>query len=141
MHTLKTKLNKKEILQQFKGVQTLYHCETGDVQDYVLESLDNMPKAHKDIWQNVSYGNDCCDSFHFGNHDYEGNEIHNKFWCPNSFTDDWDNEKFNQWTLVRQTGDDEYLFIEGKETQKHFNALSQLLRYVEENLGDLTFNK
>ena len=131
---MKSKLNKKEILKQFKGVQTLYHCENSDVQDYVLESLDNMPKAHKNVWENISYGNDNCDTFHLGNHDYIGEEIHIKFWCPTSFINDWDNEQYNQWTLICQNGFDDYLPIDGttKETQKHFNALSQLLDYIED---------
>jgi len=138
---MKTKLSKEEILNKFKGVQTLYHCKSNDVQDYVLDSLENMPKSHKNIWENVSYSNDCCDSFHFGNHDYENEEIHIKFWVPNSFYDDLDQEKFSQWTLIRENGKEEYLTIEGNEIQKHFNTLSELLIYVEENLGDLTFEK
>tara|TARA_Y100000992_G_scaffold221259_1_gene153456 strand:- start:975 stop:1388 length:414 start_codon:yes stop_codon:yes gene_type:complete len=136
---MKSKLNKEKILNQFKGVQTLYHCENSDVENYVLESLDNMPKAHKNIWQNISYSNDLCDSFHFGSHDYVGEEIHIKFWIPNSFKDDWNQEQFNQWILEVENGELEYQLIEG-EIQKHFNTLSQLLRYVEDNLGDLTFN-
>jgi len=138
---MKTKLSKEEILNKFKGVKTLYHCKSNDVQDYVLDSLENMPKAHKNIWENVSYSNDCCDSFHFGNQDYENEEIHIKFWVPNSFYDDLDQEKFSQWTLIRENGKEEYLTIEGNEIQKHFNSLSELLIYVEENLGDLTFEK
>jgi len=136
---MKTKLNKEEILNKFKGVQTLYHCENSDVENYVLESLDNMPKAHKNIWQNVSYSNDCCDSFHLGDHDYVDQETHIKFWCPNSFKDEWNQEQFNQWTLVVENGQEEYQLIEG-EMQKHFNSLSQLLKYVEENKRDLLFD-
>jgi hypothetical protein len=135
-----SRINKKEVLKKFKGVQTLYHCENDEVEQYVLESLDNMPQEHKDIWENISYGNDLCDSFHFGGHDYIDQEIHLKFFVPNSFTNNNDNEQYNKWTLVKENGHSEMLPIEDSVFME-FDELSFLLKYVKDNLGDLTFNK
>ena len=135
-----TEVVKGAVLKKFKGVQTLYHCENYEVEQYVLKSLDNMPQEHKDIWENISYGNDLCDSFHFGGHDYIDQEIHLKFFAPNSFDDDIDNEQYSKWTLLREDGHSRILLIDGAEYIE-FEELSLLLKYVKENLGDLTFKK
>ena len=138
--TMILEINKKEVLKKFKGVQTLYHCENDEVEQYVLESLDNMPQEHKDIWENISYSNDLCDSFHFGGHKYIDQEIHIKFFVPNSFTDDIDNEQYSKWTLLRENGHSKIVEIDGLEYME-FDELSFLLKYVKDNLGDLTFKK
>ena len=138
--TMILEINEIEVLKKFKGVQTLYHCENDEVKKYVLESLDNMPQEHKDIWENISYGNDLCDSFHFGGHKYIDQEIHLKFFAPNSFDNNIDNEQYSKWTLLREDGHSRILLIDGAEYME-FEELSTLLVYVKENLGDLTFKK
>ena len=138
--TMILEINEIEVLKKFKGVQTLYHCENDEVKKYVLESLDNMPQEHKDIWENISYGNDLCDSFHFGGHKYIDQEIHLKFFAPNSFDNNIDNEQYSKWTLLRENGHSKIVEIDGTEYIE-FKELSTLLEYVKENLGDLTFKK
>jgi len=132
--------NKENILNQFKGVKTLFHCENQYVENYVLKSLDDMSKEDKNLWENVSYSNDCCDSFHLGNHDYVDKEIHIKFFTPNSFEESFDLEQFNKWVLIRENGGGEIIPIEGEE-EILFKELKTLLEYVRKNLGDLTFKQ
>ena len=120
----------KNTLSKFEGVQTLYHYddektllknlgyleelnELNEWQDNLLMVNEEKRDRYCRSWENVSYGNDLCDSFMFGDelpcedNNYEFSYI---LYLPNSEKDDNENEQYNQFYFVKKDIDERVIF-------------------------------
>jgi len=127
-------------LSKFEGVQTLYHHETKSV---LLSNLNAIEQLHevneyheknyklggnqKDHfqrkWENISYSNDLCDSFMFGDElpTYENDyEYSYTLFLPNSENDNNDNEEYNYFYFVKKDIDENIIFEEFFQDMESF---------------------
>jgi hypothetical protein len=130
----------KNTLSKFEGVQTLYHQKTNNV---LLRNLNAIEELHKvneyheknyklgdkgldhfqRKWENVSYGNDLCDSFMFGeelpnhtnNHKYSYT-----LYLPNSENDNHDYEEYNSFYFVKRDINEKVIYDEWFDDMESF---------------------
>ena len=109
-------------LSKFGGVSVLYHYENSEVllrnlgyleelnelnewqdKQNTLGSLKDRDRFSRE-WENVSWGNDLCDSFAFGEVPCaeNGHEFSYTLFLPNSMHEDLDNEEYNQLYFVKK---------------------------------------
>jgi len=127
-------------LSKFEGVQALYHHETNSV---LLSNLNAIEQLHevneyhetnyklggnkKDHyqrkWENVSYGNDLCDSFMFGE-ELPNNKNNHKYsytlYLPNGTTHDIDNELIGDFYFVKRDINEKVVFEEWFKDMESF---------------------
>lgn len=116
-------------LAKFKGVQTLYNYDTQS-KSLLLKNLGYLEELHElnkwqdelnrhapfferdhlsRSWENISYGNDICDSFMFGDElptDENDHKFSYTLFLPNSEWDDSEQEQCNKLYFVKKDIDE-----------------------------------